>query len=251
MLIDLLVDWILCQDSVLVICDLSRDDYPGRAHWINSVITTRGPIKRADLETFLWNERSPINRRFIFSNEISMADCIENGCLYCFVDRAWFCGRSMVYLCFWCLVMSHFVTLSIIRIEVSHFTLALISRILIYIQTASLRLADDRVGVGIPTRWCSAPTSTVFWVVSINWERYIMTSESRPCAGFPDIQWRWDELNTAKISHLSAAIVWFARVNAEIEIVAAKQQWRGDDRLSEWKSVWRYWIWRIESWRCA
>ena len=43
----------------------------------------------------------------------------------------------MVHLCFLCLVMSHFVTSSIIGIEVSPFTLALISLILIHIQLSS------------------------------------------------------------------------------------------------------------------
>ena len=30
--IDLFVDWIICHSSVIVICDLSRDDHPGRPH---------------------------------------------------------------------------------------------------------------------------------------------------------------------------------------------------------------------------
>ena len=46
--------------------------------------------------------------------------------------------------------MSHFVTSSIIGIEVSPFTLALISLILIYIQAARLPLDHGRVGVGNP-----------------------------------------------------------------------------------------------------
>ena len=80
-----------------------------------------------------------------------MADCIENNCVHCCVNRAWFCGRGSGHFCFLCLIMSHFVTLSIRGIEVSSFTLALIRRILIYIQAASLLLTDDRVGMGIPS----------------------------------------------------------------------------------------------------
>ena len=87
-----------------------------------------------------------------FLNKIPIADCIENYSVSCCVDRVWFCGRGAVDLCFLCLIMSHFVTLSIIGIEVSPFTVALISLILIHIQAASLLLNHGRVGVGNPNR---------------------------------------------------------------------------------------------------
>ena len=96
-------------------------------------------------------ERTQSDQSLIyFWNEISGTDCIENDCIDCFVDCAWFCGCGMVYLYFLCFVMSYFVTLSLIRIEVSPFAVALISCILIYSQAVTLLLANDSVGVGIP-----------------------------------------------------------------------------------------------------
>ena len=83
-------------------------------------------------------------------HESPFAHCNENHCVHCCVDLAWLCRRGTVQVCFLCFILSHFLTLSIIGIEVSPFTLALISPILIDIQAASLLLADGRVGVGIP-----------------------------------------------------------------------------------------------------
>ena len=76
------------------------------------------------------------------------------------MDRAWFCVCGMVYLYFLCFVMSYLVTLSLIVIEGSPFALALISRILIYSQAATLLLANDRVGVGIPSLTSNEKSST-------------------------------------------------------------------------------------------
>ena len=78
------------------------------------------------------------------------ARCIDNRFVDYYVDRIWFCGRRVVHV--WSLqsIMSHHVTFSIIGIEVSAFTLALIGRILIYIQAARLLLGDGRAAVGTP-----------------------------------------------------------------------------------------------------
>ena len=78
-----------------------------------------------------------------------MVHCIDDDC---FIVAWVVCGSAWIgyVLCFLCQIMSHFVTLSIIEIEVSPFTSALIGPILIYIQAASLLSIGGKVGVSNP-----------------------------------------------------------------------------------------------------
>ena len=57
-----------------------------------------------------------------FLNEILAAYCIEIAGVDCCIERAWFWRGDPVHVCLLCLIMSNFVTLSIIGIEVSPFT---------------------------------------------------------------------------------------------------------------------------------